>query len=277
MKSLSSFAAKGIISKLGEECKAALLQELIDEKSEKDKQVLYQKLGDALYGGVKLSDNYVYGIFTICNTYRFIEQGAYLLNIYSYLDDQQVGEDFQIMFVDSEGSEVRFDCARVSRKINLPLGDHPADDHDDTEDDEDRAKFPKNHPLNLYYRSLVEHPEARLLYETLKLRKTKDGNGVTRNSIVVRFRDDLFMDDGNHVLIGEEWGPGLGLCIGISIGHGNRYDMDIFSEAIVDCNHCVDLEDDNYWETELEFTINIKGENCNVLLRNFECPGHYPN
>ncbi len=271
--SLIEKSAKTIVSSISEDAKSALLQELIDEKSDEDKLVLYQMLGHVIYGGVKLSDQYTYGIFNICEIDKFIEEDSYLLAIYQYLDRYGEGCDFQIMFVQGCESDdrVRFDCARVSRKINLPPGDHPADYYD-SEDANDRALFSKDDPINLYYHSLVEHPETRLLHEILKTRINKHGYDIACASIVVRFRDNLFKEDGNHVLIGEEWGTGLGLCVGKAIGHGCRHDIDLFSDAIEHSEHCDVLGADN-WETELEFTIVIKGEKCNVLVRDFECPG----
>ena len=277
LDSLIKKSAKTIISSISEDTKSVLLQELIDEKSDEDKLILYQMLGDVLHGGTKLSDKYVYGIFSICDAEKFIEEGSHILGIYQYLDRQNWGQNFQIMFIQSSTPDyiVRFDCARASRKKNLPPGDHPADYYD-SEDADDRALFDAGDPVNLYYYSLIEHSEARLLHDILKTRKTKDGFDVTASSIVVRFRDGLFKDDGDHILIGEEWGPGLGLCVGKSIGHGIRHDMNLFSDAIEDSEHCDTLEA-NHWETELEFSITMKGEKCNVLLRIFECPAprHY--
>jgi hypothetical protein len=211
------------------------VQSILPEMSENGKLELYQTLGDSLYGGVRLGGKYTYGIFSICNIREFLVNDFYHIHaIYKYLDKIDCGDNFQIMFINSGDDDiVKFNCARMSN-------------------DKD---------------SLIEHPEARLVHDTLHKKKKKTGEPITDWSIVVRFRNDLYNDDGEHFLIGQEYGH-----TGELIGHGDISYIKLFSEAIEHSKHCNEFKASCEFE-DLETSIIINGEKCQVLYRRFECEG----
>jgi len=229
---------------MGEQVISALLQELINGKSEGDKLILYRALGDTLYGGVRLGGKYAYGIFSVCNLDMFIENDNLIHKVYKYLDELGRGEDFQIMFIDT-GSDTatKFECARP---------------------------FHDKH-------SFIEHPEARLIHDILHDKKKKDGDSISSWSIVVRFRNGLYDDDGNHVLIGEKNCESVeyinNVYIPELVGYGDSRYVKLFSEAIEDSNHCDEFKADCEFE-DLEVSIVVKGEKCQALFRRFECDGN---
>jgi len=234
LDSLTTKSAKSIISSLPEDVKIILLRELLKE----DPLETYRRLGDSIYGGVRLGGRYTYGIFSVCNIDEFTNyEFIHIHKLYKYLDELGRGEDFQIMFINHGGYlNTKFDCAR-------PFSEK---------------------------RSLIEHPEARLLYEVLKDKPKKESEFAMHDwCIAVRFRDGLYREDGSHVLIGEKRENDDE----ISTGYGDNVYVKLFSEAIESSGHCDEFQAWCEFE-DLEFTITVKGEKCQVLYRRFECEGN---
>jgi hypothetical protein len=243
--SLVTKSSKSIVSSLGNDAKAILLRELINEKSRKDKKALYRELGELVYGGVRLSGKYTYAIFTVCNINQFIMSDNYIYAIYAHLDESWRGDHFQIMFIrdgmTNDRENVKFDCGRAtSKKSSSPL-------------------ITRDDPTNLFRSKFIEYPEARQVYEILSAKGLKSGYNVVEASIVVRLRADILIDDN----LPHSFRP---------IDHGDKSDIDLFSDAIQNSAHCEEFDPKEYHE-ELEFTIVVNDMKCQVILRQFECPG----
>lgn len=163
--SLLDQSFKTLIPSLSENCKQLLLDNLIKDLRSDQKQKLYEKLAFDLHGGIKMTGEYTYVIYSVNYTNR-LQNNALLTKIYKYMYGGGVSDASQILFVDGCGTEenVKFDCARKGKMEYIP----------------------ENHVLELH-----EHYEARDVYNILKTLNSE----MLYGSIVAKFNDDGFHNE----------------------------------------------------------------------------------
>lgn len=238
MKSLSEISVSSIISSLSEETKENTLWKLINDKSNEGQIALFESLSYKLYGGNKMKDSYTYVVFGLCAGADNLKKLETLNKIYSDLDKNDFG-NAQILFVSSKDYDareqcVKFDCAREL----VSYGD----------------RF-----FELKYKDeFVEHPEARIVYNSLIQKNSEFG---TEKLMGVRISNGLLFNRNGHKLIKEE----------------NKYNVtsdfrniNIFHSVMVNSRYCDNLDEmPNYWDKE--FSIDINNVKCYVLYRDTEC------
>jgi hypothetical protein len=218
MKSLTEQSIEQVLVSLGENGNASVLATLLGKMTKSEKQTLYEKLAWELHGGITLTGRYTYVIFAVGYVDR-LTSDATLKDLYEYSDGEEA-ECAQILFI-SGHHETRFDCAREG----------PYDD-------------PNNDKIGKFH----EHPEARIIYDTLiKLDKERKANNkyasrLLYESIVVKF--DIAGDDVGNYLIEH------------------------FCQGIVEQRHCGCLSATDYDETE--FSIDVNGKRRLVSFREFD-------
>jgi len=269
VKPLTETSAKSLLKAINPAVKEVVLKELLAEKSERDKIILYETLAEEIYGGIHLSENYSYGIFPICPINGLLHDDDFLHRLYGYADNELYMEqvlnqcDIQIMFIDGGENcnfdDVRFNCARASSKPPM---------------------MPRRNKYHIYQEGwrehldlIVEHPEARQLYEILNAKKRKNGRSMTAKSVVIRFGAGLFTDQWEHVLIKEitkeEVKDSDDEDDG-GIDGTSKYNIDKIAEEVSIVNRC-----DNRWGPEhhyqVEFTIIFNTRRCHVSFWEFLC------
>lgn len=236
MKSLSETSVNTIISSLSEETKENTLWKLINDKSKEGQIALFESLGFQLYGGNKMRDDYSFVVFGLCSGASDLKNKETLNEIYTGLDGNKYFGNAQILFVSYEDDivHVKFDCAR------------------------ELVQYEKYSHKYKYKDEFVEHPEARLIYETLIQKNSKYKK---EDLMVVRISNGSLFNEKGHKLIKE----------------GDKYNdtgdfrcINIFHKAMVDTRYCDNLDEiPNYWDKE--FSIDINGVKCYVLYRGTEC------
>ena len=232
MKSLSETSVDTIISSLSEETKENTLWKLINDKSKEGQMALFESLGFQLYGGNKMRDDYTFVVFGLCSGADNLKKKDTLDEIYTGLDGNNYFGNAQILFV-SYDDKVKFNCAR------------------------ELVQYEKYSSKYKYKYEFVEHPEARLVYETLI---KKNSEFEKENLMVVRISNSSLFNKEGHKLIKE----------GDKYNSSDFRNINILHKAMVDSRYCDNLDEiPNYWDKE--FSIEINNVKCYVLYRGTEC------
>jgi hypothetical protein len=261
MPNLPQLAAKSLLSSLNGEIRDILLQQLIDEKPYSFKEELFESLGVKLYGGVRMRNEYTYAIFHVCNDgINVIAQSDFICSLYNALDNNAVIiMGVQILFVcgnddnNDNPNYVNFNCARVS--AGMPIVD--------TNATTDRKILSQD-----YQDVLVEHPEARIIYNILKDKKIDERHAIA-NSIVVRFSQSFIFTNNDFTTSAQRH-----FIVGLDRGYDHR-DIDpinSFHQELIQLDYCPCIEYPSHTTAgDREFSIIVGEKKCYVLHRIISC------